>query len=160
MAVLPDAKAVDLSDLLRATGVAKSTRANWVSKGVVQDRDDGRFSEDDVVDTAVAARFVEVLADLRDVGTIMREYATPLRVALTRAAPAAAPRVDALVAPRTLDIAIVSSDSELIAAIKAGEPVVLVELGDRVAEARRLFGRFAGRVDFDADRRRRARRRP
>jgi hypothetical protein len=57
---------VDEGTLLRIAGVARSTRRNWVKQSLIDDRSDGRYYEQDVLETALVALIVKATKGLVD----------------------------------------------------------------------------------------------
>jgi len=132
---------VDEDTLLRITRVARSTRRNWVKQSLIDDRSDGRYYEQDVLETALVALIVKATRGLTDARLVWHSN----RVSLLSAVAGASDVEDlALVLElRLLRGALAISAAQVGPATRPFEPFVLIPVGPPAAEAREGFRIFA-----------------
>jgi hypothetical protein len=144
---------VDEDKLLRITGVARSTRRNWVKHGLIDDRPDGRYYEQDVLETALVAPIVKATKGLADARRVWHSTRDSL---LSAVAGTPDGKDLALVLElRLLRGTLASSAAQVGRATRPFEPFVLIPVGPDAAEAREGFRTFAAPPRTKPDGRRR-----
>jgi uncharacterized protein (DUF2236 family) len=155
MATQPDSIGfIHEGDLLRITGVSRSTRQNWVRAGLVDDPRDGRYRERHVVETVVVARLVRVLKRLEDVARLWRAQRKMVLGDLL--VKDGLEHLVALIEPRTLRLSLVDGHQDVAASMRPWEGTILLPLGVIAKEARADFWTFAASSTPRVDRRRRS----
>jgi hypothetical protein len=151
---VPDSiRFVDEQDLLRITGLPRSTRRRWAERGLVVDPEDGHYREGDVVETAIVALLVSATKGLDDA---LRLWSACRGGVMQEALRAKSEEDLRLVfGPRLLGGVLAKSDAEICRAIRPLEPFVVVPLTQATREAREAFWRFAMTSRHKPDRRRR-----
>lgn len=144
---------VDEQDLLRITGLARSTRRRWAERGLVVDPQDGHYREVDVVETAIVVLLVSATRGLDDAVRLW----TSCRGDVMQEALQAKSEEDLRLVfePRLLGSVLAKSDAEICRAIRPLEPFVVVPLTQATRDAREAFWRFAMASRPKPDRRRR-----
>ena len=144
---------VDEQDLLRITGLPRSTRRRWAERGLVADPENGHYREGDVVETAIVALVVSATKGLDDAFRLW----TACRDGVMQEAFQAKSGKDLSLVfePRLLGSVLAKSDAEICQAIRPLEPFVVVPLTQATREAREAFWRFAVASRPKPDRRRR-----
>jgi hypothetical protein len=144
---------VDEDTLLRITGVARSTRRNWVKESLIDDRPDGRYYEQDVLVTALVALIVKATKGLADARRVWHSTRDSL---LSAVASVPEEKDLALVLElRLLRGTLTSSAAQVGPATRPFEPFVLIPVGPHAVEAREGFRKFAVPPRAKADGRRR-----
>jgi hypothetical protein len=143
---------VDEQDLLRITGLARSTRRRWAERGLVIDPKDGHYREGDVVETAIVALLVSATKGLDDA---LRLWTACRGGVMQEALQAKSEDLRLVFEPRLLGSVLAKSDAEICRAIRPLEPFVVVPLTQATREAREAFWRFAMASRPKPDRRRR-----
>jgi hypothetical protein len=132
---------VDEDTLLRITRVARSTRRNWVKQSLIDDRSEGRYYEQDVLETALVALIVKATKGLTDARLVWHSNRDIL---LSAVAGASDGKDLALVLElRLLRGTLTSSAAQVGPATRPFEPFVLIPVGPSAAEAREGFRTFA-----------------
>jgi hypothetical protein len=143
---------VDEDTLLRITRVARSTRRNWVKQSLIDDRSDGRYYEQDVLETALVALIVKATKGLADARLVWHSNRDSLLAAVAGASDG---KDLALVLElRLLRAALASSAAQVGPATRPFEPFVLIPVGPPAAEACEGFRTFATRPRAKPGRRR------
>jgi hypothetical protein len=144
---------VDESALLRISGLARSTRRNWVKISLIADRPDGRYYERDVIETVLVAVIIRATKRLDDARRVWRATREKL---LSAAADLPADGQLALALElRLLRSTVVTSTEEIGAAARPFEASVLIPISQPIREAREAFRTFAAPTSTKPDRRRR-----
>lgn len=144
---------IDEAALLRISGVARSTRRNWIKLGLIEDRADGRYYERDVIETVLVALIVKATKRLDDARRIWRS----MRDDLLRAVGGSS-NVEGLslvLELRLLRGTVADSASQIGSAAKPFEPLVVIPMSQAVAESRDAFATFAAPPRAKPDHRRR-----
>jgi hypothetical protein len=128
-------------ELLRVTKVARSTRQNWVRKHIIEDPDDGRYLQRDVLETAAVSQLAKGfkrLEDVRLVWAASRDEVLAAFVGLT-----AQDYLVLLVEERSLRATLGHSPGDLGQALRPFESAVAIPLAQALVEASEDFWRFA-----------------
>lgn len=144
---------VDEAALLRITGVARSTRRNWIKQSLIDDRPDGRYYEKDVLETALVALIVRATKGLDDARRVWHSTRRSLLAAV-----ASSPDADGIFLVlefRLLRATVASSVAEIGQAARPFEPLVLIPISPQTEEARSAFRTFAAPPRAKPDGRRR-----
>jgi hypothetical protein len=144
---------VDEDALLRITGVARSTRRNWVKQSLIDDRSDGRYYEQDVLETALVALIVKATKGLADARLVWHSTRDSLLSAI--AGVADGKDLALVLELRLLRGTLASSAAQVGPATRPFEPFVLIPVGPHAAEAREGFRTFAASPRAKPDGRRR-----
>ncbi len=141
-AQVPDSiRFVDDAGVLRITGVARSTRRNWASHGLVPDPQDGHYRESDVVETAIVGILVSAtkgLDDAQRLWTACREAVLEAAFQVSDGA-----ELSLVFEPRLLRAKLAKSDAEIGQAARPLEPLVVIPLASLTNETRNAFWKFA-----------------
>jgi hypothetical protein len=144
---------VDETALLRITGVARSTRRNWVKQSLIDDRSDGRYYEGDVVDTVLVALIVQATKGLDDARRVW--HATRNSLVEAVADPERSNDLSLVIELRLLRTVVTRSAAEVGLAARPFEPLILIPISPRTEEAREAFRTFAAPPRSKPDGRRR-----
>ncbi len=146
-------------DLLEIAGVARSTWKNWARNGLVQEQEDGLYSESDVIET-LAVRLVVEAVGLRAATAAWRQGRHGTLPCLERLDVATADEVWLVIDPYTWQLVLATCAEGLLKELKRPTPFprgrVVVTVGPAVSEARKAFwARAVPAKDLRRDKRRR-----
>jgi hypothetical protein len=147
---------LDLAFLLRATGVKRGTRLNWVKKDLVDDPPSGRYVEWHALETTLVRELANALPGLADVQALRGSRGDDLIAAMQSASDSLA-TLHIVVELDTLACSIIRPGGWAVDALPLGCPLVVLRLDAVAREALEAFRRFARHVTIDfADGRRKS----
>lgn len=149
-------------DLVRISGVPRSTRQHWVAKGLLRDPPDGRFREREVVETVILGRLVQALKP-EHAQVAWGQQGDEVLAAVLAVEPGRTRQLDLVVNVDLATISLAKSDRQIGALIRSQEQprhYVVFPLAAVLREAREAFWRFTRTPRKPADNRRRDSRQP
>lgn len=139
------------ADLLRITGVARSTRSSWEKSGLVSKAQKRRFDERQAVEVAVFSNLMDPL-DPALAQAAWLDSRDHILAAALKGTPGDHEQLDLLVNGKTAKIVVVESDEEVVTIIRQSphQPHFLIPLAKSVNEVREAYWRYA-RLDKASD---------